>query len=303
MEKRELKKIVWAVDAFGETAVNERMASALRALVKQTQAKVVPVYILTPQQFGLQHEHFPDWSKAYLPSAQRLMGALVKEHPIAGLQDPIVITENTSSLREAVDRLVEVAGEQKADLIAVSTRANKLSDRFLIGTFAETLLLHSNVPVYVTNPESVSRPEISKILFATDFSEGARLGFDQMLAYAKTVGASVTVFHKTTTPPSDSALAAVTFMTALEQARDAAKVRGEEWVGYARNFGVKADLLLEQAPGSVATAIWRNAAEKSYSMIAMVGQTGALASYILGSATRQVVRGAPCPVWVLHLNK
>jgi nucleotide-binding universal stress UspA family protein len=55
--------------------------------------------------------------------------------------------------------------------------------------------------------------------------------------------------------------------------------------------------------GSISTAITSLAREKKVGWIAMEGQSGPIAAALLGSITRQVIRTAPCPVWVIHQPK
>ena len=59
-------------------------------------------------------------------------------------------------------------------------------------------------------------------------------------------------------------------------------------------------LVQSESQGTVETIL--KLSEAPATIIAMVSQTSAIESALLGSATRQVIRRSTCPVWVVHPN-
>ena len=88
----------------------------------------------------------------------------------------------------------------KADAIAVSTHSKEGMDHFLLGSFAETLIHHSTIPVIAVNPRTKPHASCKNILFPTDLSAESRKAFLKMIPLAKSWEAKVTVFFKAPNP-------------------------------------------------------------------------------------------------------
>jgi nucleotide-binding universal stress UspA family protein len=76
-----------------------------------------------------------------------------------------------------------------------------------------------------------------------------------------------------------------------------------EWCQWATHQGVPTDAHLNNTAGYVPTWICAYAAEKNFDLIAMFSQANVFSAAIAGSCTRQVVRGAPCPVWSVQMSE
>lgn len=81
--------------------------------------------------------------------------------------------------------LLNYAHESNADLIAVSTLSRKGATRFLFGSFAETLVLQSDIPVLILSPKTQFAGPLSEILFPTDLGETSKETLERVAEMAK----------------------------------------------------------------------------------------------------------------------
>ena len=81
-------------------------------------------------------------------------------------------------------------------MIVVSSRGRHGTGRVLLGSFAESLLLHSRLPVlFLTHSQRAPRKghDPGKVLFPTDLSDFSRKAFDLFLDQAKALGSEIMV--------------------------------------------------------------------------------------------------------------
>lgn len=301
-----LKKIIWAVDAFAEEAIQRQAIIALHALTAESSAVVEPVYILTPDQVNVSPNFFSEWAKTYRPFAERALRSLTGQSELKRVADPKVLVASHPSIRVAVDRLIGYAKERDADVIAATTHAKGGFSRLLMGSFAETLFLRSDIPVYVMNPLSKVGRKIASILFATDLGEESRRSFDSVLDLAAKTSAKLTLYCRVATQEllmptmSPGAVPPPALDSLIQEEVEEKTKMVEKWAGIARKRGLMTQVVIDQTPGGVAASIVKLAESGNHSLIAMVAHTGPVASALMGSTTRQVVRTAPCPVMVLR---
>jgi nucleotide-binding universal stress UspA family protein len=299
-----IERIIWAVDPFAEQEMQKQAIMALRALTEVGQPAIEPVYVLTPNQVNVSPDYFPGWEKAYKPIAEKQLKALIGRCDLKGLAEPEVIVRKDTSVRRAVDALVKYAQKRRADLIAVSTHARKGAGRFFVGSFAETLFLHSTLPVYISNPSASLARKIDSILFAADLTRASAPLFEKVVTFARQMEARLTVYHHIATP-LPTAQMPVGFVEPpnlrrlVEEHAEEMRATADKWAEKARKQGVMTDVIVDEDPSAPGASIVGQAERRNASMIALVAQTGAVASLFLGSTTRQVVRNAHCPIWVL----
>lgn len=299
-------KIVWAVDPFcEECTLVKQTARAVSVLATQWNAAVEPVYILggVPPNVRL----LPTLIQDVQAQAQTELRYLTRGIPIPQLADVRLIAGLNSQLRAQAADLIAYAKKSRADSIAVGTRARTGLKRWLIGSFAETLILESDVPLFIINPRESIPERIHQILFPTDFSERSKAAFKRVIRFAKEVQAELTVFHKIRyelTPAVEVAFGAYPSYKHLFQEEILAKeTEANAWATQAENEGIQTDSVVDyRTDGSVAQAIL-GISKRRGGMIAMAAHSGPLASALLGSLTRQVVRSSSSPVWVIHTEQ
>ncbi len=309
--KRVSKRIVWAIDPFEASGQTQSHVVAILQKLSSEGAIVEPVYVLSPDEYEMNVEFNAPWLKQIRPSVQKVLEHYLKEVKVADLCPAQIIVERKPSVTRAVWALIAYAKRAKADMILVGTHARKGIQRFFLGSFAETLLLHSDLPVLVVGPHADSRriaAETSRILFATDFASASLPTFKRVLALAKSRGSKVTLFYSlphVTEAVFQSGICLAggvpilfpDFLTKDEQSK---RKIAERYVQMGHKLGIEIEIRFNSSHINTAQGIVEHAESEHMDLIAMAAQSGVVSTSLLGSTSRQVVRSAPCPVWVLR---
>lgn len=298
------RRIVWAVDPFSEEIELLRQTGrAVRQLATEWGgAEVEPVYLMG--DFPPNVRLLPTLVRDVREKADAELRRCLRGLPIPRMRPVRVLEGSSAQLREEVDSLIAHARESRADVIAVGTRARKGPRRWFLGSFAETLVLRSDVPLYVINPSESQPRGIKHILFPTDFSQESKKAWVRVIELARELGAAVTIFHKVyyeMAPALEVAFSAYPAYKGLfQQELELRQSEAESWASQARAAGVEAEVEIDyRMEGQIVQSILR-AARSRGGIIAVAARSGPVASAFLGSVTRQLVRSSVCPVWVMH---
>lgn len=301
-------KIIWAFDPLeGSEGTRAGVAQALAFFNEKTQAPIEPVYVLSPSDLNIGTSFSKPYVQQVLPTAKKVMKDALKRYRIGGLRSPRVLVEESPLMRRSIDSLLGHAKTEKADLIVTGTHARKGVSRLFLGSFAESLILRSKVPVLVVNPANQARP-IKKILFPTDFRSQSKPLFLKACALARKVGAEITLLH-VIPHPIEAVVQSGVYLLAGGWVSVPDYMKGEEqrlrkvaeiWKSQAASAGVSVTTLFDAGAIGVKESILRHAKLKKFDLIAMSAQSGRLAAAFLGSVSRQVLRDAPCAVWVMR---
>jgi nucleotide-binding universal stress UspA family protein len=190
----------------------------------------------------------------------------------------------------------------------LSTHAADGLERLFLGSFAETALMRSKVPLYVVNPKNPPAQKVKTIFFPTDLSPASRKTFGTLLAHAKRLKAKVVLYQKLVLPVQPLLSAGSLLIGgapiqmeifAQEQALKSDR-EADQWVAQGKAAGVKVEWVLDKKVGTVKEGILRTARAKKAQLIALSSSAGMIEAALVGSVARQVVREARCPVWVVH---
>lgn len=299
--------IVWAVDPFNNDETLLRAAAwTIKTLVKGTGRTVRPVFI-----WGLQVSRFPTLKIGQARiiemqiRGQQAMTDILSSMQIEGLAPLTVRTCAYDGIRSCTQELVALARKQSAGLIVVATQSRRGVSRLVLGSFAETLVLSSEVPVFVIHPTRRRTPEFKSILLPTDFSDSLGPCLAQVLDMATSRKARIFLYHKV---GSDRWPTVGNIFAATGEKRTAghnaqvrmARIRALPWIRLAKKRGVTVELVLERKPeGSLAHSIVAEAIRR-HCMVALASRTGGRSTFLMGSTIRKLVRECQSPVWILH---
>jgi nucleotide-binding universal stress UspA family protein len=292
-----LQRILWTVDPFEEDkALLCSAGKAIKNLTQNAPAEIQPIYLYKPYPYeitlSISNELFHKIELNWQGELAKIQNRIKLEY----LRPLHIFSEPYLSVREGVDRINQVAQRWKADLIVTSTHARRGIKRWVLGSFAETLLLHSTIHVFSVNPFWRKLNKFKSILFPTDFSEASAESFDQILKISKTLRCEVALFHKliyslpliAPLPPDAFPI----YMEAFDIELDARRKDLSKWVEKAKVEGIQIQAEIDHREDcSIADAILKRAKNIS-GFIAL--------STFSGSTTRKVIRASPLPVWVLH---
>ncbi len=294
---------IWAIDAFAEQELQIKGLKVLKLMTEVFNLEIDPVYVLTSGQVQIENELYPEWAVNYERASENLMQDIVKLSPFTIHKKPTVLVANTSSLRGASEELLKYAKNTNARFIFTNSHANKGLPRFFLGSFTETLLLQSTIPVIVSNPTTEIPDHIKHILFPTDFFSSSRKGLEDAVQVALRSNAKLTLYHKETAPLYLSFPEAPFYNVYMEDMAKELKKNADIWFQWAKKQGVNCELVMDNAPeiGPVGKNILLYAEKARVDFICVVTKSSAVGAALLGSTARHLVRNAHCPVWVHHI--
>ncbi len=310
-------RIIWALDAFPEKKEDFTQAiQALKALSKMTAIEIIPTYIFNLTEFYGESErvivNLPKNTLSELVTAARkTVESLLKPIKSITFRKPVIISHSNLTDSSNVLELEKFALKSKAALILLSTHGRKGMTRFLLGSFAESLILKTQIPTLIVNPKTKVSPNFKNILFSTDFSDESFQAFKIVCKLAKNLQGKIKIYHKLIDRISPVLAAGAPFLggqyqvdprSALKR-KDTAKMKGEKYIKFAKKLKVTARLKLDDQGGSMSESIVKEAKTSNSNLLALISRSGRFSTTLIGSACRQVVRSAEVPVWIIHPAK
>ena len=210
---------------------------------------------------------------------------------------PQVIYEDTLSLKSAVDTLLAQAKKQSVGLVVLSTQARKGFARFLLGSFAETLIHRSSIDLLILNPKAKVRAKTKSMVVAIDLEKGVEQLVRETAELARKLDATVTYVHV----PSPSY--SVHFKgqdPSVAKYRKAVDRKVAQLDGLARSLGAKASVQIAGRWQAVSDVVLQVAKKQKADLIVIKAKSGSLATLMLGSVARSVVRKSEVPVMVVR---
>jgi nucleotide-binding universal stress UspA family protein len=205
-----------------------------------------------------------------------------------------------------LDAILDQSRAQRADLIIMRTHARVGLGRVVLGSVTEHVVADSGVPVLLLRPGSRQPTNIRTLLVPVDGSPGGAVALGAAVGLAQATGAALKLLEVAVPIPL-SVYTGYGFGGTFaidpawdEEALASARAYVDGIVTRLRGAGLVADSEARLAP-DVAEAIVTVADQGSADLIVM--STQALigpARALLGSVADAVVRGAHCPVLLVH---
>jgi nucleotide-binding universal stress UspA family protein len=186
----QLKNVVFATD-FSNAAVAALPFAA--EIAQRFGAKLFAVHAKTPENYALAATEI--WLAANAEVARQtkeLKETLHEQFP--SVESDVLVAVG------GVWGVVEAVAEQKnADLIVVGTSGRRGIGKFILGSVAEEILRRAKCPVLTVGPHAPSEAprdaKFRKILYATDFGDGAQVAAAYAVALAQEHQAHLTLLH------------------------------------------------------------------------------------------------------------
>jgi nucleotide-binding universal stress UspA family protein len=293
--------LVWAVDALAEQAsAHVRVANVLKWWTKTGTASIHPVYVISSDRLRLGSALGAHTESEVQKSALLRLTNQLSKIKLPGMQSPEVVLARGYSLRSEAGTLVDRARALGADAILTGTYGRKGMARLLMGSFTETLVLHSSLPIVTVPPAAPQGP--GPIVFGTDFSPESRRAAHLLVPLAQRTKSKITLVHFVS--PQFSYLVEPLSGTPFYRQKS-----GESWKEAEAQLetlkselapkGVKVDTLLLKKGDSAAVALAVAAQRLRAKLVAVASIKGGIDAAVAGSTARQLIRAAKCPVWVL----
>lgn len=229
----------------------------------------------------------------------------VFENPQASYDPPAHLAKVTNSLRaggvnarlvtrdgKPAEEIVRLANRLKVDLIALSTHGRRGLNRMVMGSVAEEVLRHADVPVLVMRPGMVAT-DWNRLVVALDGSTRSEEILQDVIPLAWRPNASVELVRSALPPITTTGLGEVPGVVVTDDPMPyllQAKARLAE-------DGV--DARVTALEGRAAWAILDHAKRTGATLLCLTTHgRGGFERVLMGSVAEEIVRHAPCPVLI-----
>lgn len=303
-------KLIWAVDPYNTDSKSLiKSAFYVDKLAKDLNAKVEPAYILSPNTFYLPTDYFiPPTEKEFLVAAKNKLDTTLEKLDSNNFLPGRVLRDDSYTLRGTCNTFIEYAKDQNASFIICNTHARRGIKRFWLGSFAETLIMYSTLPVVTINPKTQSSLKINNVLFPTDLSDSSKRSLEDFIFYARKFGARLHILHVTQGFRQIAALANEGlsevgykfYYEEMKKIKRQSEKRIKLLVNSCKQKGVPTTWQIVETKAGVLDEILKIAQKKKANLIAMATTSGPIESVVTGGIARQVARYAESPVWISH---
>jgi nucleotide-binding universal stress UspA family protein len=223
---------------------------------------------------------------------------------LAPFADLKVLHMPGATRKKEIEALLSYAKEQQADLIALVSQGKATVEKKLLGSFAESLLLKSEMPLLFLEEEVRIKSNLDKVLFATDFSEASTEAFSLFLKHMNQAKPEIVLFNAIQLPqfraagPVYSHAMQVLPQNYWEEQRQWAETQGKALVEIAEARGFQVRLEISNQVFSIETSIHEIVRREKVKLVAMVSVSSLMQRLLLGSVSRSILRNRIKPIWI-----
>lgn len=273
------------------------------AMADDARANLIAGYVLAPASFNWTGEFSGPWMKKYKPAAEDKLLEIFGDDLAV---NPTVIPCQRAGQRASVQCLTKFAAKARAEMIVISTHARHGLERWALGSFAESLILSSKVPVMIVNPAQKVPEKVRRILVPTDLTKESEAYVKANASLARRLGAAVTLFFKQPDPLDPMIQQGVytlgggwvTVQNFIEEDVGEKRRRMDKLELALRKLDVNVTSVIDTTSAGLIEGI--NAAVKSQNadMISVWTHSSPMSAAILGSVARGLIRTSEVPVLV-----
>ncbi len=303
-------KILWAIDAFDDLKeTQDKEVAILRRLAARQSLTIDPTYVLSPADLGLHQEVAGGWLETYTPASKKALAQKVSRCGLSGIREPQVLLNQRSSLSASVAVLIRFARTEGYDFILTGSHGRRGFSRMMMGSFAEELLLRSEIPVLIVGPHAREwRDDKVELLLPNDLTHPEAPVFEVGFDLSHRLAAPLTllaVLPKPVEPILQSGvyLASGGWVPALGylgKQRERQEDLATQVMARAQAREVTARHVVDDTSLSVLESVLTHARQMSSGLIVMAAESGPISTALLGSVTRHTVRAASCPVFIVR---
>lgn len=183
-----MKSILVPID-FSEHCENALEVASI--LARQFDAELILFHMVGISESVLSKSELEEQEEAkyYLQLAKKRLSTFIDRPYLKELTVRTII-QNLKDFGE----VAQVAEEKEAGLIVMGSHGTSGLKSFFVGSNTEKVVRTSTIPVLVIKTKRFSFT-INHILFATDLEEESALAYRKVAAFAKALGAKLTVVH------------------------------------------------------------------------------------------------------------
>ncbi len=305
-----IEKIIWALDPTQNPNESKSIVKELNQLAKYLNCEIQPVSIFSKFAEGISLESGSPWKENFELIARKSVDLFIKKSQAKNFLPPELIYTTSNSTRKMATEIARYAERKNAFLICAYTRAKKSWIPFRMGSFSETLVASSKVPVLLVNPSAVVSDHIPCILFPTDFSRESKNALVKLERFAKAFKSKILLFNQVVAPNFYSTEVNVTWETPeynlealMKEIEEDRLKKAKNWSKFLESKGIACSFVIQRENKSLGTEILAVAKKNKIHLIALASLSGPLTQAIIGSIVKDILLKAVCPVLIFFRPK
>lgn len=300
-----LSPILWAIDSTKLSAEEVQRTQNILKVINISQKDILTASVFSPFDLGWLVSVDDNLKKKTLNHLLRRTEEKWNHLQIPFEEKGILISES-GSIRHRVRALIQYGKKHKAKVITVGSGVTKRSLLTGLGSFSETLIALSPVPVLILHDVVKPLQQVKKILFPTDFSKASQVNFKKVISFAKNYGAEVILYHFLDTemgpliygiPWAYEVKWLADYWQDLEKHKIA---EGEKWKAQAERQNVQCRFISDRKPGVLQDRIAETVQENQIDILAVSLSRSPASQVILGRTIRKIIANSTCPVLAFH---
>lgn len=173
-----LEKILVPIDV--NTDSKEQLNTAIK-IAKSYNSEIIVMYVLFEEAV---HDEIKEIViNAISDSLNRIKNALKKEG--------IIIKEPVIEYGNPIDKILQMANEEKVNLILIGSGVKDKKEKFKLGMNADKLIRLSHIPVWVVKPNEETK--LTNVLCPVDFSDSSRRALKNAIILSKNFKAKLRI--------------------------------------------------------------------------------------------------------------
>jgi nucleotide-binding universal stress UspA family protein len=290
-------KALWAYEPFHQ---DQKRISGMHRLLRQlvgSPSNIEAGFIVTRTETNLNLAFdVPDHERFSLYPRKLIKESLKKSKVSIDNKRIHVVDYETLSNTKAVDRMLAVAKSRKAGLIALYTQSRAGFRRFVLGSFAETMIHRSSTDLLLANPKVEFSKNIKKVFFLSDFTPASKKHLTHVVQLCRRLKAQLVVFHAAEAVYKWSLDENNAKIKAYRRKVEKTKTEIEK---ECQRASVKCDVVITSDMWSTSDIAIRTADKMNVDLLVVAAKSSPMAALMGGSITRQLVRASSKPVLVL----
>ncbi|MBC7537456.1 MAG: universal stress protein [Bacteriovorax sp.] len=284
-------RVIWTFDPFDKSKELHKIGKKILNNLFNKKDILEVVYVASNAEVKLATSYNIPANKRYSDFPKKLIKDQLNKLSLKDMKVE-VLSEKSLSLTSRIKKVVEYSKKKKIDLIVIATNSKKLLPRFVLGSFAESIvhLAICDLLIYHQKIKFDSKAPVN-IVYAHDFSTKGTIGLERVVEYVKKWNSVLTIVH---IPVPEIGMDLKDFNEKTQK-----QVQKIEKSMQVQDINYKIYLEYEVMPIS---DILLNIAKKTNgSIIAVAAQSNKLSAFLGGSITRQILRESLLPTLVLKV--
>ena len=284
-------KVLWTFDPFDKNKELHLFGKKLLSSLFDKTDCLEVIYVASNAQAELATSFSIPVEKRYSDYPKKIIKNQLKKILLKKLHIEILF-EKSLSLTSIVKKLVDYATMQSVDLVVIATNSKRNLPRFILGSFAETMVHISKCDLLTYHQKTKFNSEKPfNIIYAHDFSPKGTKGLERLLVYIKKWNSYLTIVH---VPIPNAGVD-------LNEYQVSPKKHIVQIEKLIEKSKIKFKIHLEFKIQPISETILSITKKTNGSIIAVTAQSNKLQALLGGSITRQILRNSSVPTLILKV--